>query len=91
MSYLKNYNIMNLYVSNLMSHITEGDLKELFAAYGHVSSVKVISDRYTGVSRGFGFVTMPQEAEADRAMKELDGRTVEGRRIGVAEARQRSY
>jgi RNA recognition motif-containing protein len=82
---------MNLYVSNLMSHVTENDLKQLFAAYGHVSSVKVISDRYTGVSRGFGFVTMPQQGEADKAIKELDGRNVEGRRIAVAEAKQRSY
>ncbi|HEY0611095.1 MAG TPA: RNA-binding protein [Chitinophaga sp.] len=82
---------MNLYVSNLMSHVTENDLKQLFSTYGQVSSVKVISDRYTGVSRGFGFVTMPQQAEADKAIKELDGRNVEGRRIGVAEAKQRSY
>lgn len=82
---------MNLYVSNLMSHVTENDLKQLFSTYGQVSSVKVIADRYTGVSRGFGFVTMPQQAEADKAIKELDGRNLEGRKIGVAEAKQRSY
>jgi RNA recognition motif-containing protein len=82
---------MNLYVSNLMSSINDEDLKKLFAAYGQVSSAKVIADKYTGVSRGFGFVTMPQQAEADKAIKELDGKNVEGRSISVAEARQRTY
>jgi RNA recognition motif-containing protein len=87
----KKYNTMNLYVSNLMTQVTDEDLKKLFATYGQVSSVKIISDRYTGVSRGFGFVVMPQQAEADKAIRELNGRNVEGRSIAVAEARERTY
>jgi cold-inducible RNA-binding protein len=82
---------MNLYVSNLMSQVTDQDLMKLFSTYGQVSSVKVITDRNTGVSRGFGFVVMPQQTEADKAIRELDGKNVEGRSISVAEARQRTY
>jgi RNA recognition motif-containing protein len=74
-----------------MSHVTDEDLKKLFSAYGHVASVKIIADKYTGVSRGFGFVVMPQQEEADKAMRELEGKNVGGRSIAVAEARQRSY
>ena len=59
---------MNLYVSNLMSQVTDQDLMKLFSTYGQVSSVKVITDRNTGVSRGFGFVVMPQQTEADKAI-----------------------
>ena len=74
-----------------MSQITDEDLKKLFSAYGQVTSAKVIADKYTGVSRGFGFVVVPQQAEADKAMRELEGKNVEGRTISVAEARQRTY
>jgi RNA recognition motif-containing protein len=74
-----------------MSQVTDQDLMKLFSTYGQVSSVKVITDRNTGVSRGFGFVVMPQQTEADKAIRELDGKNVEGRSISVAEARQRTY
>ncbi|KAA2239010.1 RNA-binding protein [Chitinophaga agrisoli] len=81
---------MNLYVSNLMSHITAEDLKKLFLPFGYVASTKVITDKFTGVSRGFGFVVMPQQEEADKAMRELEGKNVDGRNISVAEARERT-
>jgi RNA recognition motif-containing protein len=81
---------MNLYVSNLMSHITEEELKKIFSACGHVSSCRIISDKFTGVSRGFGFVEMPERADAEKAIRELGGKDVGGRSISVAEARERN-
>jgi RNA recognition motif-containing protein len=81
---------MNLYVSNLMSNVTEDTLKKEFAAYGQVASCKIIMDRATGASRGFAFVEMPQQAEAEQAMKELEGKSFNGKNISVTEARQRT-
>lgn len=75
-----------MYVSNLMSHITDADLTKLFSVYGRVMACKVISDSITGVSRGFAFVEMADE-EGAKAMKELEGANVEGRRISVALAK----
>ncbi|SEM43018.1 RNA recognition motif. (a.k.a. RRM, RBD, or RNP domain) [Chitinophaga rupis] len=81
---------MNLYVSNLMSNVTEDNLKKEFTAYGQVASCKIIMDRATGTSRGFAFVEMPQQAEAEKAMKELDGKNMDGKGISITEARQRT-
>jgi RNA recognition motif-containing protein len=78
---------MNIYVSNLSFNVQDGDLREFFAAYGEVSSAKVIMDKMTSQSRGFGFVEMPDDAAAKKAIAELDGSTVEGRTIKVNEAR----
>jgi RNA recognition motif-containing protein len=78
---------MNIYVSNLSFNVQDEDLKEFFAPYGEVSSAKVINDRETGRSRGFGFVEMPDDAAAQKAIAELDQATVEGRAIRVTEAR----
>jgi len=78
---------MNMYVSNLGFNIQDEDLKKLFAEYGTVSSAKVIMDRETGRSRGFGFVEMPNDAAAQKALKELDGKMADGRSIKVSEAR----
>lgn len=80
---------MTIYVSNLMSNINEEELKNSFAVYGQVTSCKIITDRYTGVSRGFGFVDMPQEAEGDKAIRELDGKEMGGRNITVSVAKER--
>ncbi len=76
-----------MYVSNLSFHTTDEDLKNLFSDFGEVSSAKVITDRETGRSRGFGFVEMPEEADAKKAMEELDGKDIEGRALSVTVAR----
>src|ERR1700744_5911586 len=78
---------MNIYVSNLSFNVQDEDLREFFASYGEITSAKVIMDKVTGQSRGFGFVEMPDDAAAKKAIAELDGATVEGRNIKVNEAR----
>ena len=80
---------MSLYVGNLPYETTEDDLKELFSEYGNVSDVKVIIDRETNRSKGFGFVTMENESDNDSAIQNLDGREVSGRAIKVNPAQPR--
>lgn len=80
---------MNMYVSNLSFKISENDLQNLFAEYGAVSSVKIITDRETGQSRGFGFVEMDADDEAKNAMRSLNNQEVMGRQISVSEAREK--
>jgi RNA recognition motif-containing protein len=80
---------MNIYVSNLSFNVQDEDLKEFFAPYGEVTSAKVITDRETGKSRGFGFVEMSDEAASKKAIAELDGATVENRSISVSVAKPR--
>jgi RNA recognition motif-containing protein len=74
---------MNIYVSNLSFAVQDEDLREFFAEYGEVSSAKVIMDRYTNRSKGFGFVEMSDDAAAQKAIAELDGGMVDGRAIKV--------
>jgi RNA recognition motif-containing protein len=78
---------MNIYVSNLSFNVQDEDLREFFTPYGEVTSAKVITDRETGKSRGFGFVEMSDDAAAKKAIAELNGGDVEGRTINVTEAR----
>lgn len=78
---------MNIYVSNLSFNVQDEDLREFFTEYGEVTSAKVITDKFTGKSRGFGFVEMPDTAAAQKAISELDNGTVEGRTIKVMEAK----
>ena len=78
---------MNIYVSNLSFNVNDEDLREFFADYGEVSSAKVITDKFTGKSRGFGFVEMPDQEAAQKAIAELDQPTVENRTIRVMEAK----
>ena len=80
---------MNIYVSSLSFNNGDQDLKELFSGYGEVSSAKVIMDRETNRSKGFGFVEMADQASGERAIAELNGTQFNGRAIGVTEARPR--
>ena len=74
---------MNIFVGSLPFSIDEADLRESFEAYGTVNSVKIITDKFTGRSKGFGFVEMENDAEAEKAIQELNGASVEGRTIVV--------
>ncbi len=80
---------MNIYVGNLPFRTTGDELERLFSEYGQVDSSSVITDRDTGRSRGFGFVEMVDDAEARRAIEELDGHDLDGRRLRVNEAKPR--
>ena len=77
---------MNIFVGNLNYAITEDDLKEIFEEYGELSSVKLITDKFTGKSKGFGFVEMSDAEEAKKAIEELNGAEVEGRSMVVNES-----
>ena len=77
---------MNIYVSNLSFNVTDDDLRGFFETYGEIKSAKVITDKFTGKSRGFGFVEMNDDEAAKTAIKELDGGVVEGRTIKVNES-----
>ncbi len=81
---------MNIFVSSLSFSITDGDLKQLFESYGNVSSAKVIMDRDTNRSKGFGFVEMPGDEEGHKAIKQLDGSRLDGRSINVSVARPKA-
>lgn len=80
---------MNLYVSNLGPNVKDENLKQLFAAHGTVSSAKVIIDKFSNQSRGFGFVEMPDDTEAQNAINALNGSSNDNRFIKVSEARPR--
>ncbi len=80
---------MNIYVGNLDFKVNEHDLEEVFEEYGTVSSAKIITDKYSGRSRGFGFVTMESQEEANKAIKSLNGATYENRELVVNEAKPR--
>jgi len=80
---------MNIYVGNLPYDITEAALQEMFAQYGEVQSVSIITDRETGRSRGFGFVEMPNDEQARQAIEALNEKEHDGRNLKVSEARPR--
>ena len=80
---------MNIYVGNLAREVTEDELREAFEAFGEVASAKIITDRISGESRGFGFVEMTDDEKGKEAMSGLDGTDLKGREIKVNEARPR--
>ncbi len=80
---------MNMYVSNLSFHTNDETLRALFTPFGNVTSAKVILDRDSGQSRGFGFVEMDVVAEAQTAMKSLNNKEIEGRALSVSVAKER--
>jgi len=88
--YEKEEQNMNIYVGNLSSDVTEEELREQFKAFGGVTSVSIIKDKYSGQSRGFGFIEMPTKAEAEAAIAGLKGKTLKDRTLDVNEARPRT-
>lgn len=81
---------MNIYVGNLSYNLTKEDLKTLFSDYGDVSEVNLITDKYSGKSKGFAFVEMPKQSEAEAAIKALNESAIKGRNIKVNQARPRN-
>ena len=81
---------MNIFVANLNFKVQEEDLRETFEAYGEVDSARIITDRHSGRSKGFGFVEMSNDDEASRAIEELNEKEVEGRNLVVKVAEERS-
>ncbi len=81
---------MNIYVGNLAREVTEDDLREAFEAFGQVSTATIITDRFSGESRGFGFVEMPSKSEAQTAITEMNEKDLKGRTINVNEARPKT-
>jgi len=80
---------MNIYVGSLSREVTEEDLRQAFEAFGKVESVTIIKDKFSGESRGFGFVEMPTKTEAQSAIAAMNGKELKGRAINVNEARPR--
>ena len=81
---------MNIYVGNLSRDVTEGDLREAFEAFGEVTSAKIIKDKYSGESRGFGFVEMTSKTDGESAITGLKDKELKGRTPNINEARPRS-
>lgn len=81
---------MNIYVGNLSWEVSDDDLRGFFGEFGEVTSAAVIKDKFSGRSRGFGFVEMPKQEEAEAAIKALDGKDMKGRDVRVNEARPRT-
>ena len=81
---------MNIYVGNLSFDVTESDLREAFEPFGGITEVRLIMDKFSGESKGFGFVEMPSKEEAEKAIEEMNGKDMKGRALNVNEARPKT-
>jgi RNA recognition motif-containing protein len=81
---------MNIYVGNLEREVTEDELRQAFEEFGQVSEARIIKDKYSGDSKGFGFVEMPSKDEAEKAIEEMNGKDLKGRSVNVNEARPKT-
>ena len=81
---------MNIYVGNLSYEATDETMREAFESFGQVTSAKVIKDKYSGQSRGFGFIEMTEQTQAQAAIKSLNGKDLLGKQVNVSEARART-
>ncbi len=86
----KGINTMNIYVGNLPHKVTEDEVRQAFAEFGQVTEVRLITDKFSGESKGFGFVEMPSKAEAEKAIQEMNGKELMGRALNVNEARPKT-
>ena len=78
---------MNIYVGNLVFDVSEDDLREAFKEFGEIAEIRLIMDKYSGKSKGFGFIEMPSKAEAEKAIEEMNGKDFKGRALNVNEAK----
>ena len=81
---------MNIYVGNLLFDVSEADLREAFEQFGEITEVRLIMDKYSGKSKGFGFIEMPSKDEAEKAIEEMNGREFKGRALSVNEAKPKT-
>ena len=78
---------MNIYVGNLLFDVSENDLREAFEPFGQITEVRLIMDKFSGKSKGFGFIEMPSKEEAEKAIEEMNGKELKGRALSVNEAK----
>jgi len=81
---------MNIYVGNLLFDVTESDLKALFEPFGQVTEIRLVMDKFSGKSKGFGFIEMPSKEEAEKAIEGLNGKDMKGRAMTVNEAKPKT-
>ncbi|MFC1676327.1 RNA recognition motif domain-containing protein [Planctomycetota bacterium] len=81
---------MNIYVGNLLFDVSEEDLREAFKQFGEITEIRLIMDKFSGKSKGFGFIEMPSKDEAEKAIEEMNGKEINGRALNVNEAKPKT-